>query len=256
MIDMNYTCFGNGEKILVMLPGVSLRRVLLSAAAVEMAYKKMLDKYTIYLFERKNNMPADYTTKDMADDTVAKMEELGIRKAVIYGASQGGMIAQYIAAQHPEMVEALVLASSPSKFTQILPDGIDTWIDLTKKRDLPALVESLAYGINTEQFIKKNLQAMQSFYADTSEEDFERFLIQCNACLTHDTTGILKDITCPAFVLLSKNDHIIDCEEAMKIYKTLNWEYHLYDAPHTHSIYDEAPDFLDRVSAFLDQAIQ
>lgn len=45
---------------------------------------------------------APYTLDDMADDTVALMDVLGIARAHVVGASMGGMIAQTIAIRHPE----------------------------------------------------------------------------------------------------------------------------------------------------------
>ena len=53
--------------------------------------------------------PVPYTLGDMAADSVGLMDALGIAKAHIVGASMGGMIAQLVAADHPE--HALTLTS-------------------------------------------------------------------------------------------------------------------------------------------------
>jgi pimeloyl-ACP methyl ester carboxylesterase len=62
------------------------------------------------LKERFLNIPpsAPYTLQDMAEDTIALMDELGIRSAHIVGASMGGMIAQEIAITFPERVRSLI----------------------------------------------------------------------------------------------------------------------------------------------------
>jgi pimeloyl-ACP methyl ester carboxylesterase len=55
-----------------------------------------------------------YTLDDMALDTVALMDGLGIGKAHIVGVSLGGMIAQIVAAEHPQRVKSLTsIMSSP-----------------------------------------------------------------------------------------------------------------------------------------------
>jgi pimeloyl-ACP methyl ester carboxylesterase len=56
------------------------------------------------------NIPpeAPYTLRDMAEDTIALMDVLGIRSAHIVGASMGGMIAQEIAIDFPERVRSLI----------------------------------------------------------------------------------------------------------------------------------------------------
>ena len=56
------------------------------------------------------NIPpaAPYTLRDMAEDTIALMDVLGIRSAHMVGASMGGMIAQEIAIDFPERVRSLI----------------------------------------------------------------------------------------------------------------------------------------------------
>lgn len=57
-----------------------------------------------------------YTLSDMADDTVAVLDQVGVESAVVLGLSLGGMIAQQLAVDHPERVRALVsLASTPGE---------------------------------------------------------------------------------------------------------------------------------------------
>src|SRR5437763_5573620 len=52
--------------------------------------------------------PVLYTLSDMAGDAAGLMRELGLAPAHVVGASMGGMIAQTLAARHPDMVRSLV----------------------------------------------------------------------------------------------------------------------------------------------------
>jgi pimeloyl-ACP methyl ester carboxylesterase len=52
--------------------------------------------------------PVLYTLSDMADDAVLLLRELDLEPAHVVGVSMGGMIAQTIAAEHPESVRSLV----------------------------------------------------------------------------------------------------------------------------------------------------
>jgi pimeloyl-ACP methyl ester carboxylesterase len=54
------------------------------------------------------DVTAPYSLGDMAQDGIAVLDALQIPKAHIVGASMGGMIAQIIAAQHPQRSESLV----------------------------------------------------------------------------------------------------------------------------------------------------
>ena len=55
-----------------------------------------------------------YTLADMAEDTVGLLDALGIRRAHVCGASMGGMVAQQLAARHPERVKSLTLMMTSS----------------------------------------------------------------------------------------------------------------------------------------------
>jgi pimeloyl-ACP methyl ester carboxylesterase len=56
----------------------------------------------------RSRRAAHYTLGDMADDAVGLMRALELAPAHVIGASMGGMIAQTIAARHPNMVRSLV----------------------------------------------------------------------------------------------------------------------------------------------------
>ncbi len=57
---------------------------------------------------RRRIDPVLYTLGDMADDALGLMRALELEPAHVVGASMGGMIAQTLAAEHPEAVRSLV----------------------------------------------------------------------------------------------------------------------------------------------------
>ena len=53
-----------------------------------------------------------YSTRVMADDVLAVLDDAGIQRASLVGTSLGGMIAQELALAHPERVDKLVLVAT------------------------------------------------------------------------------------------------------------------------------------------------
>ena len=111
-IDMDYISFGNGDKNLIIIPGLgdSLKNVKGTAFPFSLMYRLFAKDFKVYVFSRKNRIEKNYSTRDMAADLATVIKQLGIGKASIMGISQGGMIAQYLAIDFPEIVEKLILA--------------------------------------------------------------------------------------------------------------------------------------------------
>ena len=63
---MDYFRFGRGSRTLVILPGLSIQSVMPAADAVAAAYQSLQDEFTIYLFDRRADLPPVYTVHDMA----------------------------------------------------------------------------------------------------------------------------------------------------------------------------------------------
>ena len=107
-----YFSFGRGKKPLVIIPGLSVQSILLFKDIIKSSYEIFSEDFTVYVIDRKKNVPATYSIHEMAEDTAQFMNELRIRDAYVFGASQGGMIAMEIAINHPELVRCMILGST------------------------------------------------------------------------------------------------------------------------------------------------
>ncbi len=110
-----YNRVGHGPRTLVIFRGLFFRNRPLPEilAPLYRNYYQYLEKdYTIYLVLRKQGLPDGYSLKDMSDDYATMIrEEIGAPVDVI-GVSTGGSIAQYFAADHPDLLRKLIIHSS------------------------------------------------------------------------------------------------------------------------------------------------
>lgn len=80
---------------------------------------KMMGRFALGL----PNAGAPYTLVDMAEDTSALIKALGLPSVHVIGASMGGMIAQILAAKHPEQVKTLNLLFTSNNRALLPPPG-------------------------------------------------------------------------------------------------------------------------------------
>ncbi len=78
-----------------------------------------------------------YTLHDMAADTIGLMDALGIERAHLAGRSLGGMIAQIVAAKHPQRVRSLTAIMSSTGNPSLPPPGPEAMAVLMKKPPNP-----------------------------------------------------------------------------------------------------------------------
>ena len=252
-IEMSYFLFGTGKRALVILPGLSVRSVLFNAKAVENAYKSFAEDYTVYVIDRRRNVPDPYPIRKMAADTAAVMRELGIADADVFGTSQGGMIALHLAADHPELVHALVLGSSIACTNDPILKTCERWIAFAKKRDVVGLTGDFVDHLFSSGTVSRFRDFLIHMNDDVSEEDLDRFIILAEAIAGYDAREAIKHIECPCYVIGAVNDLVVGGDSSSELADLLGCECYLYGAEYGHCVFDEAPDYKERLMAFFQQ---
>ena len=251
--DMDYIRFGTGERILIMIPGLGdgLRTVKGTAKPMAAMYREFTRDFTVYAFSRINELPAGYTTRDMAWDLAQAMEQLGSANADILGVSMGGMIAQHFAADYPEKVNKLILTVTAARPNPILIESIEEWIALARAGDHGAFMDSNLRRIYSETYYQKNKWMIPAVAKLTKPKSYDRFFIQAQACLTHDAADRLGAITVPTLVVGGGKDLALGGEAskelAAKIPEAALYMYEQWG----HGLYEEEKDFNRLVLDFL-----
>lgn len=117
---MPYTHAADGCALYYEVSGAGAPLVLLSGQANDHSWWDSVRadfeaKFSTVLVDYRGTGTSDrpdtdtYSTPGFARDVVAVLDDAGIERAHVYGTSMGGRVAQWIAADHPERVDRLVL---------------------------------------------------------------------------------------------------------------------------------------------------
>lgn len=250
---MDYICFGGGKKHLIFLPGLGDGLHTVKGTALPMAamYRAFARDYTVWMFSRKNKLPQGYSTRAMANDVKKAMVQLHIPRAHVVGVSMGGMIAQYLAADFPERVDRLVLVVTTARPNAALRDGVITWMKLARWGKHRQLMEDNLRRIYSEKYVRTARWAVPLVSAVTRPASYDRFLVQAQACMDHNSWDVLPMIAAPTLVIGGAEDKVLGStgthELAQRIPRATGYIY-----PHgAHGLYEEEKDFNRRVLDFL-----
>ena len=250
--EMDYISFGYGKRILVMLPGVGdgLKTVKGMALPFALLYRKLAKDFTVYVFSRRRELPKHMTTREMADDLNQAMDLLSISDAAVNGVSQGGMIAQWLAVDHPDKVGKLVLTVTLSRQNETVRDVIARWTDMANCGDYKSIMLDTAERSYSEKRLKTARIEYSLLGGFGKLKSFQRFLTQAESCVTHDAYEALERISCPTLVIGGTDDRIVTGQASVEIAERIPGStLYLYEGL-GHGLYEEASDYLQRLADF------
>ena len=252
--EMRFFRFGHGERAFVILPGLSVQSVMGAAADIAAAYADFAGDYTVYVFDRRTDLPEHYSVYQMGLDTAAAMRALGLLGADVFGASQGGMMAQVIAIEAPELVRKLILGSTASRFKPEDAPVFEEWLRLARAKDGPALYEAFGRAIYPESVFTQYRDVLRAAGDTVSAVDFRRFVILTEGIWGFDVTDKLNRIQCPTLVIGVYEDAVLESDATMEIAEKLDekpgFRLFLYTG-YGHAAFDTAPDYRARMLRFL-----
>lgn len=247
---IDYAVFGKGTQPLVIIPGLSLRDVKGAGAGLAWMYRLFAKDYRVYVIDKNSGIPEGCTIGDLAKDTANTMNALGIADADILGVSLGGMIAQELAIEYPELVKKLVLGVTTSRTNDTMHTVVGRWISLAENGDFGGIVNDMLSVMYSANYVRRYGWMFPILAKFAVPKNKVRFIRLAKACLTCDTYPRLDKITCPTLILGGAEDKIVTAEASLEIAEKTGCEIHLYDGL-GHSAYEEAPDFNNRIYDFL-----
>jgi 3-oxoadipate enol-lactonase len=97
-----------------------------------------------------------YTLDMLGEDALGLLDALGIEKVHFVGLSMGGMIGQYLALNHADRLENLVLSDTAALLPEEAQPIWQERIDLAREKGIEALVDETLGRWFTPSFLKQN----------------------------------------------------------------------------------------------------
>jgi len=193
-----------------------------------------------------------YTLEQLADDAKALFDALGIQHTHWVGLSMGGMIGETFALKHPGFFQSMVLADTTSRRP---PNAEQMWrerVMIAQAQGMEGVRESTLARWFTEPFRQSRLDVMERIGRDIVQTPVAGFAGCCDAIARVDLLDRLKEIDCPALVIVGDQDHGTPPEMARQIHANLRGSQLtvLASAAHLSNI-EQPAAFNEALTAFL-----
>ncbi|HVJ54465.1 MAG TPA: alpha/beta hydrolase [Aliidongia sp.] len=163
-------------------------------------------------------VPSPYSLDDMAADAVGLLTALGIERAHIVGASMGGMIAQLVAANHPERTLSLTSIMSTTGNREV-PNGTPEamgalFSPAPPADDIEAVVARgirISYALGSPGYRTDEATLRQSVLADTQRSYYPPGAARQTAAIVAngDRRAKLAGVKAPTVVLHGEDDPLV-----------------------------------------------
>jgi len=197
--------------------------------------------------------------EQMGEDALRLLDHLEIERATFFGVSMGGAIAQRIALDHPQRVQALVLAVTWARPLEFMRRQILVAAQVVEAGGPEAMIDASLIWMFTPRFFEMGREVIdpmvRAFVAESgpgpAPSDVLR--VQLEALAKHDVAAHLKEIEHPALVVGGRYDMMVPGFASEELAAALpNSELVMLDAGHGLMV-EAMDDFNKHLRKFLER---
>lgn len=219
-IDINYELEGDGPETIVLVNGLAddLQTWLFQMEDFLGAGYRVL-RFDNRGVGRTSAPEGPYTSRLLAGDLRALVNELGLSEFHLMGVSMGGMVAQEYAIEHGDALRTVALActyAAPGPFCSRM---FSMWADMAPVNGVPFIMRDVTLWAFTVPFFEERETELKEFEEGMASLDMSTtaYLAQLNVIQTHDTTDRLDDIRAPALVVAGEQDILIPVDLSKRL---------------------------------------
>lgn len=239
---------------MIVIPGVSLKGTLHQAAAIAGVIAGFTD-YAVYLFDDRSNIEEGYTLRKRASDIASSMDEAGLKDTCVYAASMGGMVAQCLAIDRPDLVKKLFIVSTYSRPNPSSDVVFRRWNALAREGRLEELIDLTTSEIYSPATVEKMGDVIKGNIGEVSEEELRQYACLTQAILNFNIYDELEKIQCPVLAAYSLGDKVLFPVGTEEIIRKTGCRPLVFGAEYGHAVYDEYPGFCNLALEFFEESV-
>lgn len=202
----------------VLLPGLSDGLAPITRASARRTYAEVplpLERIRGIVVSHRSPVASTVSTRELAQDIGAVLEVVLDEPAVLVGHSMGGMVAQHLAADRPELVSGVVLTASSARPDDAVREVLARWDTLLAAHRFDAFARD-AVATSFTGAVRRDREDLVA--ADPPPPPpaalIPRHLALSRACATHEAVGRLAAIEHPALVVAGVEDAVIPVHQS------------------------------------------
>lgn len=171
--------------------------------------ERLAGRYRMLRYDKRGHglseaPPGPYSLVDHVEDLAALMAYLSLDRAAVVGLSVGGLIAQGLAARHPDMVAALVLSNTAHKIgtEAVWNDRIAT----VQNEGIAAIADMVMERWFTPQFRSPENADFAGYTAMLVRSSASGYAATCAAIRDADLTESTAALTVPTLCIVGDRD--------------------------------------------------
>lgn len=165
--------------------------------------------WSILLYDKRGHGLSDlgglpYSVEDHAEDLIGLCRHVGIRKAVFYGLSVGGLIAQSLYLKKPELVRRIVLSNTAHKV-----GTAEMWaqrIAAIEEKGIASIADNVLERWFTPDFRERRRTDLAGYRNMLVRQDARGYAATCGAIRDADFTATVSGIRVPVLCIAGDQD--------------------------------------------------
>ena len=207
-VRIAYESFGEGPALLLM-QGIGYARWSWDPVVPALAERFRVLNFDNRGIGESDVPPPPYSARQLAEDGIAVLDDAGVERAHVVGASLGGMAAQELAAGFPERVDRLVLVCTTPGGAGAVPMPAQT---VALMQEAATLAPEVAMRRFVENALARNADAslVDDLYERRVANPPDPIGWQGQAAAGMGFDGSLLEIAAPTLILHGTEDAVVD----------------------------------------------